>query len=105
MKSMNQLVTIPELAQTMIAMAREMERAGLIEEVMNESFAMIDEEGVDAAADAVVDSILKEITAGQLRSASEVPVMKPPKEVEFEQPLQDETDSELSEIQKRLAAL
>lgn len=33
MKSMNQLVSIPELAQSMTAMAREMERVGLIEEV------------------------------------------------------------------------
>lgn len=141
---MNQLVSIPQLSQTMMAMAREMERAGLIEEVfllaaimhlsspvfyfiisyrivcylmfcssflqvMSDSFAMMDEEGADAAADAEVDRILQEITASQLKAAPDAPVTKPAAmaaEVSTEeQPSQEETDAELSEIQRRLAAL
>lgn len=74
---------------------------------MNDSFAMMDDEGVDTAANAEVDRILQEITAGQLRSAPEAPVIKPDAEaaVVCDETAQNEADSELSEMQKRLAAL
>ena len=78
-------------------------------QVMSDSFAMMDEEGADAAADAEVDRILQEITASQLKAAPDAPVTKPAAmaaEVSTEeQPSQEETDAELSEIQRRLAAL
>jgi charged multivesicular body protein 3 len=44
MSSMNQLMNIPEMSATMMSMQREMERAGLVEEIFNETFDAIGDE-------------------------------------------------------------
>lgn len=42
MKVMNSLISIPELSATMQAMAREMEKAGLCDEIVGEAFDALD---------------------------------------------------------------
>lgn len=42
MGAMNKVVKLPELQKTMLEMAREMERAGLIEETVNDALEMGD---------------------------------------------------------------
>jgi hypothetical protein len=42
MQVMNSLINIPELSKTMQEMAREMEKAGLVDEIVGETFEMLD---------------------------------------------------------------
>ena len=60
---MNQLVKLPQFSAAMQVMAREMEKAGLIEEMMNDTLDNMDGEGINEAADAEVSKVLDEITA------------------------------------------
>lgn len=78
MGSMNKLVNVKEISETMRDMAREMERAGLVDEIIGETMDSMDEEGVDAEADREVDKVITEITAGVLSSAGSAPVRAPP---------------------------
>ncbi|CAN0553022.1 unnamed protein product, partial [Ectocarpus sp. 8 AP-2014] len=60
------LVKIPELQENMFQLATEMERAGLVEEVVADGLSLTDAEGLDAQADAEVDKVIAEITEGVL---------------------------------------
>jgi len=71
--AMNELVKVPEIASTMRDMAREMERAGLIEELMNDAFESVEGDGVETAADEEVNKIMAELTAGVLAPAEHAP--------------------------------
>ena len=44
---MNQAIKLPEIQAAMMNMSREMQRAGLIEEVMSETMESLDEDGVE----------------------------------------------------------
>jgi len=57
---MNNLIKLPQLNQVMMAMAREMEKAGLIEEILDDTLA--DDDDVEEAADEEVEKILEELT-------------------------------------------
>lgn len=60
---MNQLIKLPQFNAVMQTMAREMEKAGLIDEMMNDTLDSMDDEGIDEAADTEVNKVLDEITA------------------------------------------
>merc|ERR1712076_263035 len=70
MASMNKLMNVPEMQKTMRDMSKEMEKAGIIEEMMNDAMDdVLDEDGLQEAADEEVENVLYEITAGQLGQA------------------------------------
>lgn len=71
--AMNDLVKLPELNQSLMVMAREMERAGLIEEMVSEAMGMDDEE-LEEDADAEVDKVMSEL----LSAAGPVPSTRVP---------------------------
>ncbi len=54
---MNDLVKLPQFGATMRVMAREMEKAGVIEEMMNDTLDDMDPEGTDEAADEEVEKV------------------------------------------------
>eukprot|EP00604_Paraphysomonas_vestita_P001135 CAMPEP_0174821484 /NCGR_PEP_ID=MMETSP1107-20130205/8715_1 /TAXON_ID=36770 /ORGANISM="Paraphysomonas vestita, Strain GFlagA" /LENGTH=100 /DNA_ID=CAMNT_0016038581 /DNA_START=404 /DNA_END=706 /DNA_ORIENTATION=- len=100
----------------MSEMAREMARAGLIEETINETFEMMEPEDLAGEADEEVNRIMEEITAGILEPAGSVPTKGPVKKVPAEQQVQEEQvgtddvadeaeDEELQKIRSRLQAL
>lgn len=60
---MNQLVRLPQFNAVMQTMAREMEKAGLIDEMMNDTLESLDDDNIDEAADAEVNKVLDEVTA------------------------------------------
>jgi len=60
MELMNHIVRLPELQQTMVAMAREMEKAGLIDEIVEETMDDIDEIE-DEEVEEQVDKVLTEL--------------------------------------------
>ncbi|CAH0555050.1 unnamed protein product [Brassicogethes aeneus] len=103
MQAMQKLVRIPEIAQTMQDMSKEMMKAGIIEEMLDESMDVLeDSEEVEEAAQTEVDKVLWEITEGKIGEAP----LPPTEEKSVPAPEEEEEDTEeLEEMQSRLAAL
>eukprot|EP00092_Neocalanus_flemingeri_P034306 GFUD01037309.1.p1 GENE.GFUD01037309.1~~GFUD01037309.1.p1 ORF type:complete len:223 (+),score=90.93 GFUD01037309.1:93-761(+) len=72
MVTMQQLVKLPEIQKTMMEMSREMMKAGIIEEMMEDVMEPLGEQDeLEEAAQEEVDKILFELTAGKLGEAPE----------------------------------
>ncbi|XP_065191045.1 charged multivesicular body protein 3-like [Sycon ciliatum] len=73
MQSMNQLMRVPEIAAVMRELSKEMTKAGIIEEMMDDAFeSALGDEDEEEAAEAEVDKILFEVTNGILGQAGPV---------------------------------
>lgn len=74
MKSMQNLVKVEEISQIMQDMSKEMMRAGIIDEMLEETLegTLGDGEELEEQAEEEVDKVLFEITDGQLGKAPEV---------------------------------
>ena len=77
MHTMNSLIKLPELSATMREMAREMEKAGLVEEIVADAFDALDGEGLDEEADIEVEKIVAELTAEVLAPSTPAPMSTP----------------------------
>jgi len=108
MQQMQQLVKLPEIQKTMMDMSREMMKAGIIEEMMEDVMEPLGEQDeLEDAAQEEVDKILFELTAGKLGDAPEavkdtLPALPTPAKAE---PEEEESDGELEDMQSRLEAL
>uniref|UniRef100_A0AAY5KAI6 Charged multivesicular body protein 3 n=2 Tax=Esox lucius TaxID=8010 RepID=A0AAY5KAI6_ESOLU len=107
MKAMQSLVKIPEIQGTMRELSKEMMKAGIIEEMLEDTFEGMEDEDMEEAAEAEVDKILFEITAGALGKAPSkvtdaLPEMEPPAAAAASE---DESEEDIEEMQSRLAAL
>lgn len=109
MVAMQQLVKLPDIQKTMMEMSREMMKAGIIEEMLEDTMEPLTEgEELEEAAQEEVDKILGELTAGKLGQAPEavkdtLPAMPV---AGHEEPADEESDDgELEEMQSRLEAL
>lgn len=111
MKAMQNLVKIPEIQATMRELSKEMMKAGIIEEMLEDTLeGMEDEDEMEEAAEAEVDKILFDITAGALGKApSKVTDALPdPVPAGATAALEDEEEEEeedIEEMQSRLAEL
>ncbi|KAM8736780.1 charged multivesicular body protein 3 [Acanthopagrus schlegelii] len=108
MKAMQNLVKIPEIQANMRELSREMMKAGIIEEMLEDTFeSMEDGEEMEEAAEEEVDKILFEITAGALGKApSKVTDALPEMEPHGAAAASDEeSEEDIEEMQSRLAAL
>ena len=76
MSMMNQLIKLPEVSATMSAMAREMERAGLVEEMISDTFAAIEPDDLEIEADAEVLKVIEELTSDLLAPAGLAPTTR-----------------------------
>lgn len=75
MKSMSQLMKVQEISHTMEELSREMMKAGIIEEMLDETLddvQGVDEDELEEEAQKEVDKVLWELTAGQMGSAPAV---------------------------------
>lgn len=100
MTLMNSLMRVPQMNAVMMAMSREMEKAGLMEEMMDDTLSsMDDEEELDDAAEEEVDKALDDVLAGVRAPSARVPQGR--QQVEED----EEEEEEDVETQKRLAAL
>lgn len=72
MHNMNQVLKLPEISETMRALAREMTRAGLVDEMVQEAMSSMDADGLESDADEEVDRIYAELTAEVLVKAPAV---------------------------------
>jgi len=70
MQAMQSLVRVPEVAATMRDLSKEMMRAGIIEEMLEETMDTLeDQDELEEEAKEEVDKVLWELTAGQLGQA------------------------------------
>jgi len=105
MQAMQQLVKLPEIQKTMMEMSREMMKAGIIEEMMEDVMEPIGEQDeLEEEAQEAVDKILYELTAGKLGEAPEVQDTLPTPQVATAEP-EEESDGEMEDMQSRLEAL
>ncbi|XP_007576234.1 charged multivesicular body protein 3 isoform X2 [Poecilia latipinna] len=109
MKAMQNLVKIPEVQATMMELSKEMMKAGIIEEMLEDTFeSMEDGEEMEEAAEEEVDKILFEITAGALGKAPSkvtepLPDLQPPGASAAAS--DEESEEDIEAMQSRLAAL
>ncbi|CAH1115012.1 unnamed protein product [Psylliodes chrysocephalus] len=110
MQAMQRLVRVPEVAQTMQDMSKEMMKAGIIEEMLDETMEDLDySEEMEEAAQTEIDKVLFEITEGKIGEAPLPPQdaaekVSPLPATSVEEP-EEEDEEEITEMQSRLAAL
>ncbi|XP_063435397.1 charged multivesicular body protein 3-like isoform X1 [Mytilus trossulus] len=69
MKSMQALIKLPEIQQTMMEMSKEMMKAGILEEMLEDTMEGLDDEDMDEEIDTEVAKVLDELTSGVLDKA------------------------------------
>ncbi|KAL4232387.1 Charged multivesicular body protein 3 [Mactra antiquata] len=70
MKSMQALVKVPDIQKTMMEMSKEMMKAGIIEEMLEDTMEGLDDsEEMEEAAQEEIDKVLFDLTAGELGKA------------------------------------
>ena len=110
MKTMQQLVKLPEIQKTMMEMSREMMKAGIIEEMMEDTMEGLTEgEDMEEEVEAAVDKVLFELTAGKLGEAPAAlkdTLPAPAAAAASPGPAEAESEEEdMEEMQSRLEAL
>jgi charged multivesicular body protein 3 len=107
MKSMSELIKVSDVAATMREMSKEMMKAGIIEEMLDDVFESVDDqEELEEEAQQEVDKVLWELTAGQLGKAPSVirdslPVVEPIAAAVDD----DDVEEDVTGMQARLEAL
>ncbi|XP_023210455.1 charged multivesicular body protein 3-like [Centruroides sculpturatus] len=106
MKSMQNLIKLPEIAKTMQDLSKEMLRAGIIDEMLEDTLEGMDDQELEDEAQEEVDKVLWELTAGQLGEAPAAVTESLPAEKEAEaESAVDAEDTDVTEMQERLEAL
>jgi len=111
MKCMQNLVKYHEISAVMQELSREMMKAGIIEEMMEETLeeGLGDQEEIEEMAQEEIDKVLWEITAGQLGAAPAAVTDTLPSTSTLKEPEEvaavAEAEEDISEMQKRLEAL
>jgi len=109
MQAVQALIKVPEVSHIMREFSKEMMKAGIMEEMMNDTFESLeDQEELEEAADEEIDNILWEVTAGQLGkapAAGKDALPTPGPAVDTTAVSDDEDEAELERMQSRLEAL
>lgn len=111
MKSMHTLIKIPEIQSTMMEMSKEMMKAGIIEEMLEDTLeGFEDQEELEDEAKAEADKILFELTAGELGKmptavGDSLPSTDPTGASASTSPILDEDEDEEDDMRARLEAL
>ncbi|KAK6622355.1 Charged multivesicular body protein 3 [Polyplax serrata] len=106
MNAMQNLLRLSDVSDTMRELSREMMKAGIIEEMLEETFeGMEDQDELEEEAQEQVDRILWEVTQGTLGKApaavtDTLPAAEPAASTSYE-----ENEEELDDMRSRLAAL
>lgn len=77
MHSMNTLLKLPQIHDSMYNMAKEMTKAGLIEDLVNDTMSSMEDETEQDIVDAEVDAIVDQILTGKMLQATPAPVSNP----------------------------
>eukprot|EP01083_Nonionella_stella_P058678 153671_1 len=105
MAGMGQLMNLPKISSVAREMSKEMQKAGLIQEMVDDSFAMLEDDDTDELADEAVDSVMFEITDGLFGKVDGI-VGKPlPEKQAVEEEEETPQNKEMESMKKRLAQL
>merc|ERR1719197_2043709 len=77
MAAMNHLVKMHDISETMQGMQREMCKAGLIEEMVDDAMEALDGDEDEEAADEEVDRVMTELNAEKFKEAKSAPTVQP----------------------------
>merc|ERR1712003_259054 len=69
MRTMQRLVRVPDIQASMRELSQEMMKAGIIEEMMEETMEGLEDDDMEEAASEEVEKVLWELTKGQLGEA------------------------------------
>ncbi|XP_057714530.1 charged multivesicular body protein 3 [Corythoichthys intestinalis] len=107
MKAMQNLIKVPEIQATMRELSKEMMKAGIIEEMLEDTFESVEDgEDMEEEVEEEVDRILFEITAGALGKApSKVTDALPEMPQGATAASDNESEEDIEDMQSRLAAL
>mmetsp|Transcript_28451 Transcript_28451/g.50087 ORF Transcript_28451/g.50087 Transcript_28451/m.50087 type:complete len:215 (+) Transcript_28451:287-931(+) len=101
MKTMGQLMKLKEVQANCKVFAKQMMKAGVIQDVMEDAFEMLEDPDVEEMADNEVDKVLYEVTQGQLGKVQEIKGGNLPKQEE--KVVGEEKDTDIEDMKKRLA--
>lgn len=107
MQAMHSLVKLPEISQTMREMSMEMTKAGILEEMIDETMESVeDTEELEEEAQTEIDKVLWEVTAGKIGLAPSVPMesVNPEPEASTSEAVEEDED-DMKEMQSRLQKL
>lgn len=110
MREVNSLVKLPQIQSTMIELERELMKAGIMGEMIDdsmESIQTVDDE-MDEEIDEEVNKIIEQYTNEKFEKVNHVPTAELPTNVEEEVPeekIDEEADNMLNEMRERLKAL
>ncbi|KAF8165295.1 vacuolar sorting protein VPS24 [Crassisporium funariophilum] len=102
MKLSNALIKLPQISQTMREMSMEMTKAGIMEEMLDDTLDMEEDEELEEEADAEVDKVLFELTNGKLGEAGSVGTELPSRQDKLED---EETDRNMEKYREQLNGL
>lgn len=105
MKYMQQLVKVPEIQATMQELSKEMMKAGIIEEMLEDTFEGMEEDDLEEAAQEEVDKILFEVTKGALGQAGHVTDKLPGESEGAAAMVPSDDEGEMEDMKARLEAL
>lgn len=105
MKYMQQLVKVPEIQATMNEMSKEMMKAGIIEEMLEDTFEGLEDDDLEEAAQEEVDKILFEVTKGALGQAGPVSDTLPGEQEGAAAMVPSDDEGEMEDMKARLEAL
>uniref|UniRef100_A0A7S3DDW7 Charged multivesicular body protein 3 n=1 Tax=Palpitomonas bilix TaxID=652834 RepID=A0A7S3DDW7_9EUKA len=105
MQSMNALLRLPEIQASMRQMSKEMMKAGIMEEMMDDAMEGLDGEDVEEEAEEETQKVLDEILQGQIDRVGSVGRDQPRRAKAAEKTEEEEEEESMDEVQKRLNAL
>ncbi|KAJ2547254.1 Vacuolar protein-sorting-associated protein 24 [Coemansia sp. RSA 1933] len=109
MKSVNQLISVPQLQRSLMEMSKEMMKAGIIDEMTEDMLESIDDPDIEEEAEDEVDKVLAEVTEGMLGALGPVSSSNPAaanrKNAAADLSDNAESDIDLDEMNMRLSAL
>jgi charged multivesicular body protein 3 len=104
MQAMSEVVKLPQVAGACRTMAQEMMRAGIIQEMTDDMFEMIEPDDLDDEIDEEVTKVVQEIM-GEVPVAPDSELVQPQQEEGEKKEETNAVDEEESEMERRLAAL
>ena len=108
MASCNKLIDTKAVTENARSLMKEMAKAGVIQEITDDMFDVMDGDGVEEAADEEVDKVMFGILQDMdMKSAPTGPLKKAnaAAEQEEEEEEEDKEEIDIDDMQKRLAAL
>ncbi|XP_064630406.1 charged multivesicular body protein 3-like [Lineus longissimus] len=105
MKSMQALIKVPEVMATMQAMSKEMMKAGILEEMIDDTFESLEDDDLEDDADAEVERILNEVVKGVIDTAPAAGAHSLAEPEGATADFASDEEEDVSDMQQRLAAL